>query len=169
MANIDLQRKYHSLSKIIGWMHKYVVVRLWRRVFVLVVESTLYGRNGGVVLCRCSTRTSSNVNTKGFTVPGRWVERNCRIGREEFLKSWMFLLLVLLHLEQGLKMHTKPWVRARARRGYWENMQPASKIDTDPPFITVVIMITIMITISTSICQAAGPTARPCPARTTGE
>lgn len=27
---------------------------------------------------------------------------------------------------EGLKMHTKPWVRARARRGYWENMQPAS-------------------------------------------
>ena len=22
-------------------------------------------------------------------------------------------------------MHTKPWVRARARRDYWENMKPA--------------------------------------------
>jgi len=22
-------------------------------------------------------------------------------------------------------MHTKPWVRARARREYWENMKPA--------------------------------------------
>ena len=27
---------------------------------------------------------------------------------------------------QGLEMHTKPWVRARARRGYWEGMKPAS-------------------------------------------
>jgi betaine-homocysteine S-methyltransferase len=26
----------------------------------------------------------------------------------------------------GLRMHTKPWVRARARRDYWENMKPAS-------------------------------------------
>uniref|UniRef100_A0A3Q4B116 Hcy-binding domain-containing protein n=1 Tax=Mola mola TaxID=94237 RepID=A0A3Q4B116_MOLML len=26
----------------------------------------------------------------------------------------------------GLEMHTKPWVRARARRDYWENMKPAS-------------------------------------------
>jgi betaine-homocysteine S-methyltransferase len=26
----------------------------------------------------------------------------------------------------GLKMHTKPWVRARARRDYWENLQPAT-------------------------------------------
>jgi betaine-homocysteine S-methyltransferase len=26
----------------------------------------------------------------------------------------------------GLKMHTKPWVRARARRDYWEKIQPAS-------------------------------------------
>ena len=25
----------------------------------------------------------------------------------------------------GLTMHTKPWVRARARREYWENMKPA--------------------------------------------
>ena len=25
----------------------------------------------------------------------------------------------------GLTMHTKPWVRARARRDYWENMKPA--------------------------------------------
>ena len=28
---------------------------------------------------------------------------------------------------QGLEMHTKPWVRARARKAYWENMKPASK------------------------------------------
>jgi len=27
---------------------------------------------------------------------------------------------------EGLKMHTKPWVRARARRDYWENIKPAS-------------------------------------------
>lgn len=27
---------------------------------------------------------------------------------------------------QGLGMHTKPWVRARARRDYWEKMNPAS-------------------------------------------
>lgn len=27
---------------------------------------------------------------------------------------------------QGLKMHTKPWVRARARRDYWETLKPAS-------------------------------------------
>jgi len=26
---------------------------------------------------------------------------------------------------QGLTMHTKPWVRARASRQYWENMKPA--------------------------------------------
>uniref|UniRef100_A0A8C5NAT1 Betaine--homocysteine S-methyltransferase 1-like n=1 Tax=Gouania willdenowi TaxID=441366 RepID=A0A8C5NAT1_GOUWI len=26
----------------------------------------------------------------------------------------------------GLEMHTKPWVRARARRGYWEELKPAS-------------------------------------------
>ncbi|XP_074651432.1 betaine--homocysteine S-methyltransferase 1-like [Tubulanus polymorphus] len=26
----------------------------------------------------------------------------------------------------GLKMHTKPWVRARATREYWENLRPAS-------------------------------------------
>jgi len=26
----------------------------------------------------------------------------------------------------GLKMHTKPWVRARASREYWEKLQPAS-------------------------------------------
>ena len=26
----------------------------------------------------------------------------------------------------GLEMHTKPWVRARANREYWENFKPAS-------------------------------------------
>lgn len=26
----------------------------------------------------------------------------------------------------GLKMHTKPWVRARARKDYWETLVPAS-------------------------------------------
>ncbi|XP_042338576.1 betaine--homocysteine S-methyltransferase 1-like [Plectropomus leopardus] len=26
----------------------------------------------------------------------------------------------------GLEMHTKPWVRARARRDYWEKLKPAS-------------------------------------------
>lgn len=26
----------------------------------------------------------------------------------------------------GLRMHTKPWVRARARQEYWENIKPAS-------------------------------------------
>ncbi|TKS77920.1 Betaine--homocysteine S-methyltransferase 1 [Collichthys lucidus] len=26
----------------------------------------------------------------------------------------------------GLEMHTKPWVRARARRDYWETLKPAS-------------------------------------------
>jgi len=26
----------------------------------------------------------------------------------------------------GLRMHTKPWVRARARRDYWENLNPSS-------------------------------------------
>jgi len=26
----------------------------------------------------------------------------------------------------GLEMHTKPWVRARANRAYWENIRPAS-------------------------------------------
>merc|ERR1711948_7892 len=29
-------------------------------------------------------------------------------------------------VSEGLEMHTKPWVRARARRAYWENMKPAS-------------------------------------------
>jgi len=27
---------------------------------------------------------------------------------------------------QGLRIHTKPWVRARANREYWENLKPAS-------------------------------------------
>ncbi|WP_411016269.1 homocysteine S-methyltransferase family protein, partial [Salmonella sp. s51884] len=27
---------------------------------------------------------------------------------------------------QGLLLHTKPWVRARARREYWENLKPSS-------------------------------------------
>jgi len=27
---------------------------------------------------------------------------------------------------EGLLMHTKPWVRARAKRSYWENLKPAS-------------------------------------------
>merc|ERR1719290_144900 len=26
----------------------------------------------------------------------------------------------------GLRMHTKPWVRARARRDYWESINPSS-------------------------------------------
>ena len=26
----------------------------------------------------------------------------------------------------GLRMHTKPWVRARARKDYWESLNPAS-------------------------------------------
>ena len=26
----------------------------------------------------------------------------------------------------GLKMHTKPWVRARANRDYWENLKPGT-------------------------------------------
>ncbi|KAF6730148.1 Betaine--homocysteine S-methyltransferase 1 [Oryzias melastigma] len=26
----------------------------------------------------------------------------------------------------GLEMHTKPWVRARARRDYWESLKPSS-------------------------------------------
>merc|ERR1719422_241381 len=26
---------------------------------------------------------------------------------------------------KGLEMHTKPWVRARARKEYWQNMKPA--------------------------------------------
>ncbi|KAJ8029190.1 Betaine--homocysteine S-methyltransferase 1 [Holothuria leucospilota] len=27
---------------------------------------------------------------------------------------------------QGLRLHTKPWVRARAHRDYWENLKPSS-------------------------------------------
>ena len=27
---------------------------------------------------------------------------------------------------EGLRIHTKPWVRARARKDYWENLKPAS-------------------------------------------
>jgi len=32
----------------------------------------------------------------------------------------------------GLEMHTKPWVRARARREYWENLRPASGLPLCP-------------------------------------
>ncbi|NP_001279166.1 betaine--homocysteine S-methyltransferase 1 [Callorhinchus milii] len=32
----------------------------------------------------------------------------------------------------GLSMHTKPWVRARARRDYWENLVPASGLPYSP-------------------------------------
>jgi len=32
----------------------------------------------------------------------------------------------------GLRMHTKPWVRARACREYWENLKPASGRPTCP-------------------------------------
>ena len=28
-------------------------------------------------------------------------------------------------IPQGLEMHTKPWVRARASKEYWEKMKPA--------------------------------------------
>ena len=27
---------------------------------------------------------------------------------------------------KGLEMHTKPWVRARAQKEYWQNLKPAS-------------------------------------------
>jgi betaine-homocysteine S-methyltransferase len=27
---------------------------------------------------------------------------------------------------EGLRMHTKPWVRARAHREYWEQIKPAT-------------------------------------------
>ena len=30
-------------------------------------------------------------------------------------------------LAQGLEMHTKPWVRARASKDYWEKMRPAGE------------------------------------------
>uniref|UniRef100_A0A3Q4BRV1 Hcy-binding domain-containing protein n=1 Tax=Mola mola TaxID=94237 RepID=A0A3Q4BRV1_MOLML len=33
----------------------------------------------------------------------------------------------------ALEMHTKPWVRARARREYWENLMPASGRPKCPP------------------------------------
>uniref|UniRef100_A0A6Q2YSU5 Hcy-binding domain-containing protein n=1 Tax=Esox lucius TaxID=8010 RepID=A0A6Q2YSU5_ESOLU len=36
----------------------------------------------------------------------------------------------------GLEMHTKPWVRARARRDYWENLKPASGRPTCPSMST---------------------------------
>jgi len=32
----------------------------------------------------------------------------------------------------GLRMHTKPWVRARAKRQYWEDLKPASGRPTCP-------------------------------------
>ena len=32
---------------------------------------------------------------------------------------------VFTFLPQGLEMHTKPWVRARASKEYWEKMRPA--------------------------------------------
>ena len=28
-------------------------------------------------------------------------------------------------MEAATRMHTKPWVRARASREYWENLKPA--------------------------------------------
>ncbi|XP_036383201.1 betaine--homocysteine S-methyltransferase 1-like isoform X1 [Megalops cyprinoides] len=36
----------------------------------------------------------------------------------------------------GLEMHTKPWVRARSRREYWERIQPASGRPTCPSMST---------------------------------
>uniref|UniRef100_A0A3B4YMN1 Betaine--homocysteine S-methyltransferase 1-like n=1 Tax=Seriola lalandi dorsalis TaxID=1841481 RepID=A0A3B4YMN1_SERLL len=36
----------------------------------------------------------------------------------------------------GLEMHTKPWVRARARRDYWEQLMPASGRPKCPSFST---------------------------------
>jgi len=33
---------------------------------------------------------------------------------------------------KGLKMHTKPWVRARAERKYWESLKPASGRPLNP-------------------------------------
>ncbi|TDH13016.1 hypothetical protein EPR50_G00052690 [Perca flavescens] len=36
----------------------------------------------------------------------------------------------------GLEMHTKPWVRARARRDYWEHLSPASGRPTCPSMST---------------------------------
>ncbi|XP_008323906.1 betaine--homocysteine S-methyltransferase 1-like [Cynoglossus semilaevis] len=43
-------------------------------------------------------------------------ERGCLPAGSEKHGSW----------GSGLDMHTKPWVRARARRDYWENLKPAS-------------------------------------------
>ena len=34
---------------------------------------------------------------------------------------------IISNLLQGLEMHTKPWVRARASKEYWQNMKPAGK------------------------------------------
>lgn len=34
----------------------------------------------------------------------------------------------------GLKMHTKPWVRARAKRQYWDDLEPASGRPYSSPF-----------------------------------
>jgi betaine-homocysteine S-methyltransferase len=44
------------------------------------------------------------------------VERGCKPAGSEKHDMW----------GAGLKMHTKPWVRARASREYWENIKPAS-------------------------------------------
>ena len=34
---------------------------------------------------------------------------------------------IISNLLQGLEMHTKPWVRARASKEYWQNMKPAGE------------------------------------------
>ena len=34
---------------------------------------------------------------------------------------------LISNLLQGLEMHTKPWVRARASKEYWQNMNPAGE------------------------------------------
>ncbi|GFT61486.1 betaine--homocysteine S-methyltransferase 1 [Trichonephila clavipes] len=48
--------------------------------------------------------------------PGSWPRRGARGPSSEKHDPW----------GEGLKMHTKPWVRARARRSYWENLSQAT-------------------------------------------
>ena len=60
-------------------------------------------------------------------------------------------------LAQGLEMHTKPWVRARASKDYWEKMRPAGETKAgDYEFVPTLPQVDVHF-------------VRPCPNQTTGE
>ena len=49
------------------------------------------------------------------------------LGPSEFTKQTRGCSCMYNFLAQGLEMHTKPWVRARASKDYWEKMRPAGE------------------------------------------